>query len=501
MDKAIENYKKGFPFLKIVASATQERGICVINDEEAEKAIERYEAYDGKIVKFVPASGAASRMFKDLFEAQEVLKEGGAVLAGSHGYKFFNNLENFPFYDAEKMSGLSNLEILEYILGSGGLNYGASPKGLILFHKYDSPSEVHTPFEEHMVEGALYAKGKDDKVYIHFTVSPEHMDDFKALLEKVRGKYEERYGCQYEVTFSIQDPSTNIIAVNEDNTPFLKNDGTPLYRPGGHGALLKNLNDIDGDIIVLKNIDNVVRLELKEDSVYWKKVLSGKLLELKGKIFMYLHALDKFLYGEGMECDSCHSSVGCPASAMPLPKYDSLDALCDEIMEYLDSTLCVKIPSVPKSILPQYLHDKLNRPIRVCGMVKNEGEPGGGPFIVYDNDMSTSLQILEKGQLNPYDPGTNLLLSDSTHFNPVDIVCSTTNYLGEKFDLQKFVDPETGLISSKSYEGRNLKAQELPGLWNGSMSNWNTLFVQTPLSTFNPVKTVLDLLRPEHRGM
>lgn len=483
MDKIIENYLNGFPFLKIVAPATQERGIIVLTDQQRKEAVERYEAFDGKLVKFVPASGAASRMFKDLFEAQSILENGNRLLAGSHGSKFFSNLEKFPFYQSDKYAGLSELEILDYILNGGksamgtdGLHYGSLPKGLILFHKYHH--EIHTPFEEHLVEGALYAKGKDGKVYLHFTVSPEHLDGFQKLLDKVRNKYEDRFGCEYHVSFSIQDPSTNIVAVNEDNTPFIKQDGTPLYRPGGHGALLKNLNSIDGEIIILKNIDNVVREELMDDTVLWKKILCGTLLELRSQIFSYLEKLDKSMETRGLD----------------------IEVLCRQIIDFLYNTLCVKLPDIPKEILPQYLHEKLNRPIRVCGMVKNEGEPGGGPFIVYDNDMSTSLQILEKGQLDENNPESLLILSDSTHFNPVDIVCTITDYKGHIFDLQKFVDPETGLISSKSYEGRHLKAQELPGLWNGSMSNWNTLFIQTPLATFNPVKTVFNLLRPEHLG-
>lgn len=505
-EKYLNNYKRGFPYLKIVSPATLERGIMGLSESAVEHEAAVYDDFDGKVVKFVPASGAASRMFKDLFEAQTILERGDKILAGSHAYKFFANLEKFPFYDAGKFSGLSELEILDYILvgghsaqGTSGLNYGSLPKGLIKFHKYDG--ETHTPFEEHMVEGALYAKGKDGAVHLHFTVSPEHIEQFKSLFEKVCERYSERYGCRYDVIFSIQDPATNIIAVNQDNTPFLKDDGTPLYRPGGHGALLNNLNSIDADIIILKNIDNVVRVENIDEVVIYKKDLCGVLLELKKRIFSYLRALDAFSCASHCSdsCDkkgSCESSAECGADS----GYQSIEDLCIEIVAFLNGTLCVQIPDVPSEILPQYLHDKLNRPIRVCGMVMNEGEPGGGPFIVYDADGSTSLQILEKAQIDPNDPNSNLLFTDSTHFNPVDIVCCTKNYKGERFDLNRFVDPETGLISEKSYEGRQLKAQELPGLWNGSMSNWNTFFVQTPLTTFNPVKTVLDLLRSEHLG-
>ena len=274
----------------------------------------------------------------------------------------------------------------------------------------------------------------------------------------------------------MQDPSTDIIAVNEDNTPFLKADGQPLYRPGGHGALLGNLAAVDGDIIFLKNIDNVVHQRLLDETVRWKKVLAGKLLEVRQKIWDYLVDLD----------------------VMMQERKDN-PALLDEVRTFLEKEFCVTLPQVPAEIYPRYLHAKLNRPLRVCGMVRNEGEPGGGPYIVYDADGATSLQILESAQLDMSDPATVAMLKGSTHFNPVDVVCCTTDYLGRKFDLQRFVDPETGFISHKSYEGRQLKAQELPGLWNGSMSNWNTVFVEVPLITFNPVKTVLDLLRPEHQ--
>lgn len=481
MDRFIENYRKGFPFLKLVAAATPEKGILVMDEKAQQEAIGHYEAFRGTAVKFVPASGAASRMFKDLFEGRDLLASGGSLDKDSKARKFVDNIARFAFYSPEEFDGLSDYQVIDHVIGEGksasgkpGLDYGNRPKGQVLFHRYED--EVRTAFEEHLVEGAKYACSASGVVKIHFTVSPAHQAGFEKILKETVEKYEKRFGCRYEVSFSTQDPSTDIIAVNEDNTPFLKEDGKPLYRPGGHGALLKNLNAVDGDVIFLKNIDNVVHQRLLDDTVRWKKVLAGKLLEVRDRIYGYLSALDDMML-KGVEDK----------------------ALTAQIREFLEKEFCIVLPNVPESIYVRYLHAKLNRPVRVCGMVKNEGEPGGGPFIVYDADGSTSLQILESAQLDGNDPNTQAMVAASTHFNPVDVVCSTVDYLGRKFDLQNFVDPETGFISSKSYEGRPLKAQELPGLWNGSMSNWNTVFVEVPLSTFNPVKTVLDLLREQHQ--
>lgn len=472
IEQQLENYKKGFPYLKVISAATPQKGILVLNEEEKNKALDVCNAFDGSIVKFVPASGAASRMFKDLFEAKDTLEAGGEVAPDSPAGKFLANIGRFPFYCPETFDGKDSKEVLGLVLTDKGLNYGAKPKGQLLFHSY--PQEVRTAFEEHLVEGALYAKTQgSDVVKIHFTVSPEHMDGFVSLLDSVKGKYEERFGCSYQISFSTQKQETDMIAVNEDNTPFLKEDGQPLFRPGGHGALLSNLNDTVGSVVVVKNIDNVVKEELIDETVKWKKILIGTLLDVQGKVFEYLRKMDG--------CEGC------------------CQELCDEIEKFLDDTFCVKLPeNLPVEERCAYLRSKLNRPVRVCGMVKNEGEPGGGPYIVYDSDGSTSLQILEGAQLNTKDASVEALVKDATHFNPVDLVCSPMDYKGNKFDLLQYTDPATGFISSKSYQGRKLKAQELPGLWNGSMSNWNTLFVEVPLITFNPVKTVLDLLRKEH---
>ncbi|MFA7116548.1 MAG: DUF4301 family protein [Bacteroidales bacterium] len=471
----LENYKKGFPYLDILAAATTTRGIKVITETEAKEAIKKYIAFDGNIVKFVPASGAASRMFKDVFEARDLLARGKRIPEFSSINKFFTQVKNLPFYD-EAWKSRSEKEVLDYILDKEGLNYGNSPKGQVIFHKYVNEyyNESRTALEEHLVEGAMSVKGKDNIVHIHFTISPEHQDSFQKLLIKVQDKYEKRYHCHYDISFSTQSTETDIIAVNPDNTPFLKEDGTLLYRPGGHGALLQNLNAIDADIIIVKNIDNVVNEKYLDETVKWKKVLAGELVQARIQVFEYLKNFEDY----------------------------KKEGRLNEIKDYLSNAFCIDFTDInvvgKKNTLASMLLTKLNRPIRVCGMVKNEGEPGGGPFIILEKDGTTSLQILEGSQLSSEDPFTAKLLASATHFNPVDMICSITDYKGHKFDLSKFVDSQSGLISHKSYQGRELKAQELPGLWNGAMSNWNTMFIETPIITFNPVKKVVDLLRETH---
>lgn len=479
IEKQLANYRSGFPYLNVLAAAVPGAGIRCLSEAEQAQALEIRAAFAGSLVKFVPASGAASRMFKDLFEAKEAL-EGGAQPADLKpaAQRFLQNLKKFPFY-TDDLFGADDLQTtagclaaLNTVLGEAdgrGYNYGARPKGQILFHLYDD--QVRTAFEEHLVEAAEYACDQAGNAYLHFTASPEHLEGFRELLSRVLPIYEARFGCRYHVSFSTQDPETDIVAANEDNTPFLKEDGTMLFRPGGHGALLRNLNALDSDVAIIKNIDNVVREELLPTTVHWKRILVGELLRLREKAFDYLRRL------EAGETD---------------------ESFCQEVRAYLADSFLIQLPEVEGDELVALLRHKLDRPIRVCGMVKNEGEPGGGPFVIREEDGTTSLQILEGAQLNPDDAGVQAAKAASTHFNPVDLVCSLRRYDGTKYDLEAFVDPKTGFISEKSYEGRVLKAQELPGLWNGSMSNWNTVFVEVPLLTFNPVKTVLDLLRKEH---
>ena len=458
----LKNFETGFPYLTIEAAATPAKGIKVLSEDEQAKYIAAADAFAGNVCKFVPASGAATRMFKDLFEAADALKAGEKLKEGSPAAKFVENITLFPFFDAQN--------ILNLTLYPKAWNYGSMPKGLIQFHKYEN--ENRTPFEEHLVEGALYAKDKNGDVRMVVTVSVEHQKGFEELYAQVKEKYEQRFGCKYHVTFTNQQPSTDIVAVDMENKPFTKDDGSLLFRPGGHGALLANLNDIDADVLVIKNIDNVVKESLLDETIRWKKILVGMATELQAIVFGYLKQLDE--QGDAVSAE-----------------------LVAEIKEFMEKEFCVSVPQTGAELV-KVLREKLDRPVRICGMVKNEGEPGGGPYVILGEDGTTSLQILEAAQIDKNNAKAMEAMKGATHFNPVDLVCAVKNYKGEKYDLSKHTDPKTGFISEKSFQGCALKAQELPGLWNGAMSDWNTQFVETPLITFNPVKTVLDLLREQH---
>ena len=441
--------------------------------------------------KFVPASGAASRMFKDIFAGMD--EPNDAVL------KLSDNIENFAFYSPEVFgkAPYNPSRVARRLLTDEGLAYGSKPKGVLKFHRY--PDEVRTALAEHFVEGQAYMRNADGSVNITVTISPEHRELFEQAVAEIKDRYEQRYGVRYNISFTYQDKETDTIAVDGDGNPFLKEDGSILTRPAGHGALIYNLNALDSELVSIKNIDNVCVERMQPVTYKWKKVLMGRALQLRDRIRGYIFALDQitvmrkemsdfaFIPAENVYLDDPFATPEC-------------QMLCNEIETFLRDELCIEIPE-PKDCRDraEKLRAKLNRPVRVCGMVKNEGEPGGGPFIIRDKDGSTSLQILEAAQINKEDPHAVGQMKSATHFNPVDLVCCLHDYKGEKFDLLKHVDEETGLISSKSYQGRELKALELPGLWNGSMSDWNTLFVEVPAETFNPVKTVLDLLRPAHR--
>jgi hypothetical protein len=489
----IENFKKGFPFLQLQKAATPDRGIIVLNSEEIDDMIAFYNqaAKQKQIVKFVPASGAASRMFKLLFGFLEIADEEPKVLeafANGTGLQsigtFFNRINDFAFaptLDKQLQKGgksiLSCLEqkdytsILTALLESDGLGYGNAPKGLLEFHRYESGTR--TPAVEHLVEGALYAQSADKTVKIHFTVSPEHKANFQEHIRENSAEYESKYGIKYNVSFSEQKAYTDTIAVGLDNEPFREEDGSLLFRPAGHGALIANLNEIDADIIFIKNIDNVIPDRIKEDTVNYKKALAGTLLQYQAKLFNYLKELETGV------------------------KTDRLNEMLAFLKEELNTDDLPKFSNDKETA--DFLKAKFNRPIRICGMVKNEGEPGGGPFFAKNNDGTQSLQIAESSQIDFGKPGQKAIAESATHFNPVDLVCGVKDYEGNKFDLTKYVDAETGFISQKSKDGRELKAQELPGLWNGAMSDWNTFFIEVPVSTFNPVKTVNDLLRPQHQ--
>ncbi len=458
VERQIENFRRGFPFLKIVRAASPADGVLTVDERRVAEAVARYEkaAAGLDIVKFVPASGAATRMFKELFAFVNEGKRGAGI------DRLLEHIEEFAFWPELKAvlpAGADDKQIVAAIVGEG-LGYGSKPKGLVTFHAY--PEGARKAVEEHLAEGAAYA-ASNGRVRIHFTVSPEHMEGFRSLLAEKVPAYEERYGVRYDISFSVQKPSTDTIAVNPDNTPFRQEDGSLLFRPAGHGALIENLNEIDADIVFIKNIDNVTTDARRGDTIRCKKLLAGLLLELQERSFEYLKALE----------------VG--------------GAELEPIAAFIENELCVKLP---KNYDIALLKRILDRPIRLCGMVRNEGEPGGGPFWVKNADGTESLQIAESSQIAPEDLPP---MRQATHFNPVDLVCGVKNSKGEHFDLRRHTDPATGFISSKSAGGRELRAQELPGLWNGAMADWNTVFVDVPVSTFSPVKVVQDLLREQHR--
>lgn len=486
VEHQLREIEQGFPFLKLEAAAAVGKGITVEDGKGQKAAMDKWQAYKDaghKIVKFVPASGAASRMFKNMFA---FLNADYDVPQTDFEKEFFTHIRHFAFYDALNAKCLENdgkdipalikesdyKVVVANLLNKEGLNYGQLPKGLLLFHRYDDG--VRTPMEEHLVEAALYA-GSKGEAHIHYTVSHDHLQLFEQKVEEKKDAYEKKYGVRYDISFSEQKPSTDTIAANPDNTPFRNDDGTLLFRPGGHGALIENLNDIDADVVFIKNIDNVVPDRLKADTVRWKQVIGGVLVDVQEKIFDYLRVLDSGVYN--------HTKV-------------------EEIIRFVQQVLCCRradLKQLEDGDLVPYLRKKLNRPLRVCGVVRNVGEPGGGPFLAYNQDGTVSPQILESSQINTSNNKYVEMFTSSTHFNPVDLVCAIKNYKGEHFDLPKYVDAQTGFISSKSKNGKALKALELPGLCNGAMSDWNTVFVEVPLTTFNPVKTVNDLLRDTHQ--
>jgi len=490
VENQIENFKKGFPYLHVEEAASVGNGIIRLNQAELDKYISFYseQVKQGmQPIKFVPASGAASRMFKALFEALKECSEANSpdelLKKNTAAKQYIDGIKKFAFYkdlvNAIENSGDEKTckSMVDFLLNEKGLNYGSLPKGLLKFHAYENGER--TPFEEHLSEGAKYSRDKTGKVRLHFTVSPEHQSGFEKLLHKIKSAYEKELGVVFDVSFSQQKPSTDTIAVDLRNNPFREPDGSLLFRPAGHGALIENLNDLEADLIFIKNIDNVVPDKLKQPTIAYKKALAGLLLKILQKIFIYQKQLNE---KHPVALDS---------------------AFLAEAANFLEYTLNTKPAEnqyyTEKEELFYYLKEKFNRPLRICGMVKNEGEPGGGPFWATNQDGTTSLQVVESSQIDPESVQQKNVVAHATHFNPVDLVCATKNYKGEQFDLLKYTDPKTGFISKKSKDGKELKAQELPGLWNGAMSNWNTLFVEVPIETFNPVKTVNDLLREQHQ--
>ena len=500
LNEQLTCFDQEFGYLNVTASATTQKGIKTISDEQSTEYIQKWDHYlqtDKTIFKFVPASGAASRMFKDLF----------AFLSADYKNPttdfekiFFEHSSHFAFYEALNNRCLHNegkdvhalmaegnyKAVVENLLQEkvvrqcgmtyrteDGLCYGSLPKGLLAFHQY--PEGARTAMEEHLVEGALYAGNNAGDVNIHLTISAEHLPLFEKMVAEKRTRYEQQYNVKYSISFSKQDSSTDTIAVDVHNKPFRGADGSLVFRPGGHGALIGNLNQIDADIVFIKNIDNVMPDHLKHDTVTYKKILAGVLVDLQEKIFGYLQLIERGEY--------THQQV-------------------EEMIYFLQKELYIKNPEtklLEDAELILYIKRKLLRPLRVCGMVRNDGEPGGGPFFAVNPDGTIQLQIVEQSQLDKNNTDIQAMYKAGTHFNPVDLVCALKRPDGGKYNLPDYIDKNTGFISKKSKDGQELKALELPGLWNGSMSDWNTIFVEVPIETFNPVKTVNDLLRPQHQ--
>jgi hypothetical protein len=492
--RQVELFRNPPPYTRVLRPCRPGDGIRALSLADHAELLSHFDAAArrGRTAKFVPASGAATRMFKDLlsFLASPPGTEPPAPVR-----TFFDNLPRFAFYEdlaaALAADGISLDQavregdwraVLSHLLEKPGLGYAECPKGLLPFHRY--PEGPRTPFEEHLVEAAAIERDEDGLCLLHFTVSPEHQEGFERLLDRVRPALEERFDCRFEVSFSTQRHATDTLAVDPQNLPFRLAGGDLLFRPGGHGSLLDNLNELgrDGwDIVLLKNIDNVVPDDRKPVVHLWKRLLGGCLLAVREQAFSHLDRLEALDGVRGKRAEGVLREAG----------------------EFLARELCRPLPEGfadgDVRERQRFLTDALDRPIRVCGVVRNQGEPGGGPFWVESPSGGISPQIVETSQIDPKDPEQQAALEASTHFNPVDITCGLRDRHGRRYDLHRFIDPATVFIAEKSYEGSPLKALERPGLWNGAMAGWNTVFVEVPDATFAPVKTVLDLLRPEHQ--
>ncbi len=484
INRQIKYFKTGFSPANITMPATAGQGIMCLTDgdEKRYREVFRQNGPDFRITRFIPASGAATRMFKSLYGALEKLEGRPApeqkawIEADPEMASFFGQLAKYPFFeDLDLADGITPAGILKQILGEEGLSYGSKPKGLLKFHKYNKVDR-RSSFEEHVKEAAEYCGSRGGILRMHLTVSPAHLDGFQTEAARIIPPIEKATGLEIKISFSFQKPETDTIAVDLQNSPFRNADGTLLFRPGGHGALLQNLDALDSDILFISNIDNITPDRFRKERVGYKQVLGGILLEVRSKLFYYLKQLSG---GERVE-------------------KTRLDSMVTFLQDRFGIAVPDQLTSWDAPDLKQWLIKTMNRPIRVCGMVKNQGEPGGGPFYVESESGEITLQIVESSQIDMMDPEKAALVKASTHFNPVDLVCSTRDFRGEKFNLTRFVDHNTGFISEKSEGGRTLKALELPGLWNGSMAHWLTLFVEVPVETFSPVKTVFDLMRQEH---
>lgn len=487
----IDIFRRGNIAVNLSEAATLKNGIRSFTSEEKldlEKFFEtEKESLD--LLKFVPASGAATRMFKALYSflndftpAVESLDDYLDRAGDQNLVAFFNGMENLPFFEEvrdliRRYDDLNpeeqRYQFAKTMLAEDGLNLGNYPKGLVPFHKY--PEGAATAFEEHLKEAADYAAARG-VARLHFTLAQEHQQKFEAELERVKPGLEKETGLKYEVSYSFQNPRTDTIAVDLKNEPFRDENGELFFRPGGHGALLDNLNDQEADIIFIKNIDNVVTPRHRKLVAEYKRLLAGKLLQLQRKVFGFLEILDN-----------------------PHVPTEVLEEMLQFAREDLNLNLDSGIRELEHAEQIEILRKKLNRPMRVCGMVKNEGDPGGGPFWVRHKTGNVSLQIVESSQIDHDNYQQSKIAQEATHFNPVDIVCGIRDRKGGKFDLSRYTDPDTNFISSKTKDGKELKALEHPGLWNGGMADWITIFVEVPGETFNPVKTVSDLLKPTHQ--
>ena len=494
VQEQIEIFKRGNVAVNVIEAATVRNGILQLSEEEKQRLVSLYDSKkDGlDILKFIPASGAATRMFKSLYNfvrhfnpQKESVEDYVERQDDPKLESFFTRMKDLPFYDEvqkhihhnhpkfdELTEDKQQLILVRTMLEEEGLNLGEQPKGLVPFHKYEDSSA--TSFEEHLREAVDYA-ASNHKVRVHFTVSEDHHEKFETEARRIKDKLEKETGVTYQISYSYQDPQTDTLAVTKENEPFRDENGDMFFRPGGHGALINNLNQQDADLIFIKNIDNVVIPKNRQTLAENKKMLGGKLLELQEKTFSYLKELEKDPTGE------------------------KLSEMAEFLQKKLNSGLGVNFQELQKEEKKETLRKLFNRPIRICGMVQNEGEPGGGPFWVKHEDGEISLQIVESSQIDHDNYQQSKIAQEATHFNPVDVICAFKDYKGKKFDLLQYVDENTFFIANKTKDGKDLKALELPGLWNGAMAKWISIFVEVPVETFNPVKTVADLLKPDHQ--
>ena len=481
VEKQLAMYRHGSNYLKLNRPCTINDGIISLTPVKRKKLISFYEEWSRKykLMKFVPASGAASRMFAEWFSLMEV----GGYQTSTLNNSFLSDFRKYPFYDLIKRNKLvfkyieqkNIVSLLNYVLTDQGLNFGWLPKALIPFHLYKE-GEVRTALEEHLREGAQYIRTAGDFCHLHFTISPEHKKYVIEKINDVKSLYEKLGRIKYKQSFSVQSQSTNILAVDENNLPLRDAAGKLIFRPGGHGSLLKNLQSIDADFIFIKNIDNIVPEPILKKIIPYKKILGGLAIQLQEEIFAGIRQLK--------------------SEEISVSQIEEIIAFCSK---NLNIVFPRKFARQSRKDKIQFLISKLNRPLRVCAMVRNAGEPGGGPFWVEEKNGTQTIQIVEGIHVDKGKKDQLLIWTKAQYFNPVDMVCCIKNYQGKKFHLPDYVDNDAYSISQKNEKGRRINALEVPGLWNGAMAHWNTVFVKLPLIVFNPVKTVNDLLRPEHR--